>query len=234
MVLKKSITRKNLEIMATIGLKKIVSDMLKENTGKHFLDSGFENGRMWQQNQDIDFENTPRIEVEFFNDNYDYITVSTYHYLCEVLNEDDEISENVNHYIWNKDNGVHWVQDVEDFIDEMGYEWANSEVINTYNYENNLSQVLLFREFIVDGQRYALLQIHGGADVRGGYTQVRCFPLKGYLTGLVDVFGTVNGEQVSNLDCGYKLLYDDGDNHGEEVNFTKSDNFDFDFNINEY
>jgi hypothetical protein len=54
--------------------------------------------------------------------------------------------------------------------------------VNTYNHESNLSQVLQFyfwtegttgREYgnrINDSKTYVALQIHGGADVRGGYT----------------------------------------------------------------
>ena len=34
----------------------IVSEMLKENTGTHFLDSGGSYGRSWQRNQKRDFE----------------------------------------------------------------------------------------------------------------------------------------------------------------------------------
>jgi hypothetical protein len=33
-----------------------IRQMLKENTGRHPLDSGFGNGRHWQKNQDRDFE----------------------------------------------------------------------------------------------------------------------------------------------------------------------------------
>ena len=31
--------------------QKLIYKMLTENTGIHFLDSGFSNGRMWQRNQ---------------------------------------------------------------------------------------------------------------------------------------------------------------------------------------
>jgi len=50
-----------------------------------------------------------------------------------------------------------------------------SNPINTYNYENLLSQVLQF--ILLEGKddTYIILQVHGGCDVRGGYTKPRVF-----------------------------------------------------------
>ena len=43
----------------------VIADMLRENTGKHFLDSGGAYGRHWERNQDRDFSAEPYAEVEF-------------------------------------------------------------------------------------------------------------------------------------------------------------------------
>lgn len=49
-------------------------------------------------------------------------------------------------------------------------------VVNTYNGEDLLSQTLQYALWeMEDGDEYILLQIHGGADVRGGYTRPRLF-----------------------------------------------------------
>jgi len=45
--------------------KKVLDQMLKENTGTHMCDSGGAYGRHWQRNQDKDFEKMPRSTVEF-------------------------------------------------------------------------------------------------------------------------------------------------------------------------
>lgn len=45
--------------MKNDSTKKIIRGMLKENTGTHMLDSGGDNGRMWQRNQDKDFDKEP-------------------------------------------------------------------------------------------------------------------------------------------------------------------------------
>jgi hypothetical protein len=69
-----------------------------------------------------------------------------------------------------------------------GAEWlemrgfnANGESFNTYNWASNHSQVLqgaeLTRESEWGEEKYLLLQIHGGADVRGGYTDAKLFKL---------------------------------------------------------
>jgi hypothetical protein len=200
--------------MATI--KNIIAKMLKENTGTHFLDSGGDNGRAWQRNQKINFEKTPRIEVDKYG-----VTVSTYHYLKEILSL-DEVTKKVNSFITK--NKLHWVDEV---ADEMGakelfyYDLESfSETINTYNGENNLSQILLFKTFKILDNVYVLLQVHNGADVRGGYTDCKCFKLNGYLTGLVDIYGTIEGKEVSNTYNGYCLTWEEGN---EEVDFEAVD-----------
>lgn len=208
--------------------KQIVA-MLTENTGKHFLDSGGENGRQWQRNQDKHFINEPRVTVES-----DYQTVSTFHYLSEIL-DTDEFSDKVNAFLKRKRNtdaDAHWVQDCCELLENGFKAFQDVEIINpiinTYNGENNLSQVLLFQTFKYNGNSYVLLQIHGGADVRGGYTDTRCFKTLGYLTGNVDIYGTVNGQDVSNTYNGYSLTYD----NGEIVEYdTETDEISLDFHI---
>ena len=52
---------------------------------------------------------------------------------------------------------------------------------NTYNWGAAHSQVMQGNELTLEGEygeeKYLLLQIHGGADVRGGYTDARLFKL---------------------------------------------------------
>ena len=44
----------------------LIIEMLKENTGTHFLDSGGNSNRNWQRNQDINFEGQPCVEFGIF------------------------------------------------------------------------------------------------------------------------------------------------------------------------
>lgn len=213
--------------------QKLIINMLTENTGKHFLDSGFENGRMWQRNQGKNFLAEPEVTAEVSDGQIDYVTVSTFHYLSEVLNL-DPFALKVNAMFKRKRNkGVdtHWVRECEDVLENWNeqIEWKGDQ-FNTYNYENNLSQILQGRVFVYDNTPYVLLQIHGGADVRGGYTDTQCFELKGYLTGQVDVYGSNdNGDEVQNSYNGYSLT---GEN-GENITMLESDNWTFNFQIHD-
>jgi hypothetical protein len=64
------------------------------------------------------------------------------------------------------------------FLESIGYD-KNPREWNTYNGESDLSQTLqgVSLRLFVDGQYedYALIQIHNGADVRGGYTDAKLF-----------------------------------------------------------
>lgn len=208
-------------------IKEILVEMLTENTGVHMLDSGGANGRQWQRNQGVDFEAEPMVE---FDD--EYPTVSVYHYLSEILDNDEE-SDAMNVLLKNgRELGedLHWVQDCIDVI-EVNYNIENiSQTFNTYNGECFLSQTLLYLTFTLYGEPYILLQIHGGADVRGGYTDTKVFKLVGYLEHTPTVYGTLtkaNGDEieVESSYCGYKMTEENGD----EIEFEDGDKIEGDF-----
>jgi hypothetical protein len=49
----------------------------------------------------------------------------------------------------------------------------------------------------IDDEKYVLLQIHGGADVRGGYTTSKLFNLGGeYMPNDQGIYGTIDGVDV--------------------------------------
>jgi hypothetical protein len=62
---------------------------------------------------------------------------------------------------------------------EIGGLYGEGEpfTVNTYNDENLLDQTLLFRFFTLEHESYVVLQVHGGADVRGGYSDPKVFAL---------------------------------------------------------
>ena len=64
------------------------------------------------------------------------------------------------------------MQLVEDYADHMGWNVAFSE--NSYNRDSNLSQVI---QYTVYDSGLVALQVHGGCDVRGGYTAPRIFAI---------------------------------------------------------
>ena len=157
----------------------LIYEMLTENTGVHMCDSGMGSNRHWQRNQGKtieDFENEPEETITFdprFNELYR--RVSVYHYLSELTQ--DEICREFNAMNTNTDwEGEYYgtSREAADFIDSLDLEFVNDW--NTYNGDSDLSQVLQGTTFKTDDDEYYfLIQIHGGADVRGGYTDAKLF-----------------------------------------------------------
>ena len=163
--------------------KQIVYGMLTENTGTHFLDSGDSNGRMWQRNAKKtiqDFENEDEQSYEFdFKYNEIYRTVSVFHYLTNNL-EIDDICEQFNKLQnendnWDDDGYFYGVSlEAGNFLNSLK-DVQNKRRWNTYNGDSDLSQILQGTTLEIDGEYYFIIQIHGGADARGGYTHAKMF-----------------------------------------------------------
>lgn len=173
--------------------KEILASMLKENTGRHFLDSGGAYGRHWQRNQVRDFDAEPESVIEFHVYRHGeapqadiLVTHNVYHWLEKRLSYDEGWDKRFHRWAslpGNQDEG--WLSLMEGWVtrniekgrfDEETYGGGSApSTTNTYNGEELLSQVLQFTEFRIDGRDFVLLQIHGGADVRGGYTAPRVF-----------------------------------------------------------
>lgn len=205
--------------------KKIIYGMLTENTGTHFLDSGFANGRMWQKNQvktidDFENEEVEKYELHKWNDNYELErTLSVYHYLKDL--ETDDICNEFNRLQDNSDN---WDANCEAYgVSLEAWEHLDNEfevdidrVFNTYNGDSDLSQVLQGANIRIDDEPYIILQIHGGADVRGGYTDAKLFKLND--DGLIHEYLR---EYMDSYELSEELEYIDKVWHeGELIDFT--------------
>jgi hypothetical protein len=129
-------------------------------------------------------------------------------------------------------------------IEDEGLETYNvstkGDVTNTYNYESSIDQVLQFIMFPWSGDAgrfggnhtgipYIILQIHGGADVRGGYTAPHIFALKArehdideFVLADGDYYVSVGDEQWYTDDNG-SHWYFEGSTHrsmkGEDFGF---------------
>lgn len=165
--------------------KELVYKMLTECTGKHMCDSGFY-GRHWERNQKKtieDFENEPEEHI-YKEGDYIYRDLSVYHYLSEL--QLDEICNDFNKINtdckdWdaetNDDNYIYGVS-------KEAWQHLNIKAdikvyrsYNTYNYESDLVQTLQGANLTINDEEYILIQIHNGADVRGGYTDAKLFKL---------------------------------------------------------
>lgn len=153
--------------------EQVIYEMLTEHTGRHMLDSGGESGRSWQRNQSKsleDFKNEPRTT---FDAKYYDASASLFHHLNDSLTYSEEWTAAFNEYAATREEG--WLELMESFPTYMGLERGFTE--NSYNRESILSQVIQYSTFSAGGQTLVLLQVHGGADVRGGYTAPRVFEM---------------------------------------------------------
>ena len=182
-----------------MNTEQMIANMLVENTGKHFLDSGGAYGRAWQHNQGRDFESESPATLSF---EYGYLefTHNLYHWLVERLDYNQEADNIFHEWATNEENGdKSWFQTVNEFIEMLGRMWigmSGGEVypnitglysegepmtVNTYNGEDLLSQTIQYTYVTVEDSNiledniYIFLSIHGGCDVRGGYTAHRVF-----------------------------------------------------------
>ena len=182
----------------TSNTEQLIYSMLTENTGTHMCDSGGDNGRMWQRNANKclqDFADEPA-ELYQYDNKYNEIhrTVSVFHYLTNNLEINDicfNFNElNTNAEDWDADckendatlYGVSvnaWLDLVTENEVEVSRSW------NTYNGDSDLSQILQGANLTINEEHYVLIQIHGGADARGGYTDAKLFKCGDYMDGMI-------------------------------------------------
>jgi len=159
----------------------LIAKMLRENTGSHFLDSGSAYGRNHERNQSRKFEAEPQATADF---KYGVeVTVNLYHWLADrvvlAANLDRQFRRFCNRH---KDESYFalvpmWLKHLGDQGMEITGIYGEGEpvTVNTYNGEDLLSQTIQYTYFTLDHTSYVLLQVHGGCDVRGGYTMPRVF-----------------------------------------------------------
>lgn len=198
-----------------MNIEKLIYKMLTTSTGIALCDSGGENGRNWQRNQLkslADFKAEPEAEIElsrYNNSASATANISVFHYLTRMLSLDDICLE------FNRKKVSDWEGDIYG-VSRLGQKWINKRFItqaecwNTYNWDCPLSQTLQGCNLISrdTNEQYVLIQIHQGADVRGGYTDAKLFKVTG------DYFLSCD------LSCEYFAWYagDCVDNEGQSMN----------------
>ena len=168
-----------------MNIENLVFKMLQQNTGIHMCDSGGENGRMWQRNAKKtlkDFKNEPEATLDIA-DGWMDISISTFHHLTRTL-ELDKFCDKFNKLPCSDWDGDFYGTSAKqcEWLEGHGFEQnKHRREFNTYNWDSNLSQVLQGSFLTCDGLGdYVLLQIHNGADVRGGYTDAKLFLASDY------------------------------------------------------
>lgn len=219
----------------TTNIEKLIYKMLTENTGTHMLDSGGDSGRAWQRNQKktpADFKNEPMVSVDTrdaeTSEQIEF-SVSTFHYLTSGVLELDDLCLKFNRKFatmpdWNSD--IYGVSEkAQAWIERNMSEFTFDDSWNSYNGNYNLDQVLQGTNLVTGSKyeypRYVLLQIHNGADVRGGYTDAKLFKIADgeyFDPSASDVFGDIDSTPVDTMYNGRTLT----DENGNAVPVNKS------------
>jgi len=208
--------------------ERVLHEMLVENTGAHLLDSGDIYGRHWQENRKVrDFRKLPEVLVE-----EDYVAINIFHYLNRFL-ERDRVSKELEAMFYSyadlpENRSVGWLSLMIDYAETVLKEngWTYYAA-NSYNWENFLSQGI---QYVMaendDGEKYILLQIHNGCDIRGGYTKPRVFKVVEGGDGdfefeMDTVFAickcsTSDGIRAIEAGIGVRWLFDDDEQGAED------------------
>lgn len=192
----------------------VIAGMLRENTGRHFLDSGSAYGRNWERNQgksEEAFDSAPagwmEVRVRDGGELETCVTVDVYHFLTERLDYDERLDRIFQRFIDRPANEAKgYLEIMEEFpawicarlnavsgarLDAAGvYHDGSPMCVNTYTGEDCLSQIIQYVYFTTEGRggAFVLLQIHGGCDMRGGYTRPRLFVADGSSHGVEAIF----------------------------------------------
>lgn len=159
----------------------ILRSMLTQNTGRALCDSGDFYGRHWQQNQGRDFD-AERPSTLSFRWGVE-VTHNVYHWLKERLIFNERLDRTFGRWCGravNEDKG--YLELMGTFAERIGgkgiYGEGSPMVVNSYNDADLLSQTIQYCYWEDNDGGHVLLQIHGGCDVRGGYTSPRAFDVR--------------------------------------------------------
>jgi hypothetical protein len=177
---------------------KEIVEMMKENTGVHMMDSGGAYGRNWERNQDFSFATTKEAELSISSYGIE-VTINVAHWLKDNFAYPEAINKIYKAFCENSEDNhladmgkfVYMLQGLTD----CDIEWFSE---NSYNRDSLLSQVIQYIAFEVNEEMaeklsakyseviseeatpgyYALISLHNGCDVRGGYTRARIFQME--------------------------------------------------------
>lgn len=174
--------------LRTVDSGEMLAAMMVENTGVNILDSGGAYGRAYEKHQKQvgEAEVTP---LEFFtaqpkitvDTRWPSITASTFHFWKDRLEYCSDIDGAFYEWMEARGTSTPWIDEMDGWLEMLGQEDSfyledhRSGWINTYNGESLLSDGCLIRFFTVEDVEFIALSIHGGCDIRGGYTMPRIF-----------------------------------------------------------
>ena len=191
----------------------ILYDMLVEDCGTHMMDSGGDGGRSWQRNRHVkDFRLLSPINYEYetwthkdgTEGHWFTITRLLFHHLNDHLTYDREETKKLEKWLKKNDKYTNSVSDVEEYIEQV-YGGFCADTINDLAYSDNTynNEHLLSQDFqYVSYGAQIFISIHGGADIRGGYSDYKVFTQDDQDMLFLDATGC-------NMRCGCGSIYSD-------------------------
>ena len=212
------------------NVNEVIKAMLIEKVGHSMLDSGGIYGYQHDANVGIDFDSNDKVSFDAPSEGETSkdicFTIDVYKYLSSQFKFNDTTEK------WNDklqelrdtaegDEYPHWSEEVGNLLktwaDDADEEITIGQVYNTCNGQSNLSQGLLYSMVQYNNEYYVVMQIHGGCDVRSGYTDAMIFQLDnefcydgGYLS-MEEVYGSIDGVDVSTSYNGGSLTNENGE-----------------------
>lgn len=145
-----------------------VTSFTRQNTGKHFLDSGDAYGRIWQ---------SPAPTGRFAVSRDGTVALTLTGLLVEHATVVEVVQEALEAALATDDD-LTFFEVGPHVMEERGYRCVGRD--NTYNGENDLDQNFVWevwqldgsdREWLYDDEAIVLVYAHTGCDVRGGYSR---------------------------------------------------------------
>ena len=157
-----------------------IKSILKENTGRDLLDSGDIYGRSHETRRGTkSFKDMPAAWAEQDGDGDITLHKSMYHYLTEHLWHDRDMTRKLQRFTRryeakHRNDGCATEAFIEKISDpEAEWEPCFTNTCDAYPYF--LDSIMTFEAVWRDEFAYVILQIHGGCDIRGGYTAPKIF-----------------------------------------------------------
>ena len=199
----------------------VLYDMLTENTGVAMMDSGGDNGRHWQRNIGKDFrdeaEFTYYVTKDFAENPYVNITKSLFHHLDNNCTYNNEETKKFKKWCKRNNAETYHYGSAEQYLEEVYGAEGNVNYYTGITYDNGDSILSQGFQYTTYGGMI-FLQVHGGSDLRGGYTDIKVF----------DCEEMVEYTSDCGLSCGCGHLYsDDGGYHWyDSFEVDANDNYD--------
>ena len=152
----------------------VLHDMFTENTGMSMGDSGGDDNRHWQRNQEVvDFRDREPFTYSYDGKYFD-ISKDLFHHLCDALEYDQLATIKWERWVNETDEmRYNTMSGVEEYLENDGIAHEITSSGNSANDETLLNQVF---QYVIDRETSQVyIAIHGGCDVRGGYTDFKAF-----------------------------------------------------------